>query len=64
MLEPGHKRTETRQQGQVRRQKADLKKTLSTVLKIRIDEAQRLQRAREAIEERLGSFEDVPLKSR
>lgn len=60
-LEPGHRHSETRQQGQERRQKADRKKTLSVIRQIHLEDAKRLLQARKAVESALGSYEDRPL---
>jgi hypothetical protein len=59
-LAPGHMPGESREQGQRRRHTENKTKTKAWILEIRKKEAARLVEARQLVEEKIGSFEDVP----
>jgi hypothetical protein len=59
-LAPGHLRGESREEGQRRRHNENKTRTRAWILEIRKKEAARLIEAGKLVEEKIGSFEDVP----
>lgn len=58
---PGYKEGETQEEGMRRRDRESKRKTRKWIQEIREREALKLKEARKLIEERIGSFDDVPL---
>jgi hypothetical protein len=59
-LAPGHLPGESKEEGQRRRHTENKVRTKAWILEIRKREAAKLMEARQMVEERIGSFEDVP----
>lgn len=59
--DPGHRKGESKEQGQTRRKKEGDRKSHKLWLEIQKDEAEKKAAALRMIEERLGGFDDRPL---